>query len=311
MDVLTDVLGVLHLTSRVYCRSELRAPWGLAMPPARHLAFHVIDQGRAWLRRDGAAEPVALKAGDLVVLPRGSGHQLVDHPDTLRQSLISLQASPGCPRLQLGGDGQATTLVCGYFRLLEEGRLGGSPAGTAAPRAHPYRGRGGMQGAVARGHSEVPCGRGGFRAAWHRRGRAAPHRRALCTGVAGLARAGGDGARLARGAAQPADRSRPRPATRLARAELDGRGPRRRGQPVALVLRGALHCARGGAAPDLSDAVAYAPSGEPAARECAARRGCRARRVRVRGGVQRRVQARAREAARAVPALAVNFLLKR
>ena len=121
MDVLTDVLGVLHLTSRVYCRSELGAPWGLAMPPARHMAFHVIDQGRAWLRRDGAAEPVALKAGDLVVLPRGSGHQLVDHPDTLRQPLISLQASPGCPRLQLGGDGQTTTLVCGYFRLLEEG----------------------------------------------------------------------------------------------------------------------------------------------------------------------------------------------
>lgn len=122
MDVLTDVLGMLHLTSRVYCRSELRAPWGLDMPPARRMAFHVVDRGGAWLRSEGEDELTALAAGDLVVLPHGDGHQLADHPETLDQPLVELkQTGSGCPRLQLGGSGPATTLVCGYFHLEEGG----------------------------------------------------------------------------------------------------------------------------------------------------------------------------------------------
>lgn len=122
MDVLTDVLKVLRLTSRLYSRSELRAPWGIEMPPARRMAFHVVDRGGAWLRREGEGDLTALAAGDLVVLPHGGGHQLVDHPSTLTQPLIELSAnSSGCPRLQLGGSGPATSLVCGYFQLEEEG----------------------------------------------------------------------------------------------------------------------------------------------------------------------------------------------
>ena len=145
MDVLTDVLGVLNLTSRVYCRSELRAPWGLAMPPARRMAFHVIDRGGAWLRYKEEGELVEVAAGDLVVLPRGNGHQLANHPTALQQPLISLQASSGCPRLQLGGSGAATTLVCGYFQLLEEGGWEGHPLVPLLPELIHIRGKAGRK----------------------------------------------------------------------------------------------------------------------------------------------------------------------
>ena len=64
MDVLTDVLQVLRLTSRVYCRSKLRAPWGLNMPPSRRMAFHVVGNGGAWLRAEGIETLTALAAGD-------------------------------------------------------------------------------------------------------------------------------------------------------------------------------------------------------------------------------------------------------
>lgn len=122
MDVLTDVLQVLRLTSRVYCRSKLRAPWGLNMPPSRRMAFHVVGNGGAWLRAEGIETLTALAAGDLVVLPHGGGHQLVDDPATLGHALTELRSSgSSCPRFELGGEGPATTLVCGYFQLDEEG----------------------------------------------------------------------------------------------------------------------------------------------------------------------------------------------
>ena len=146
MDVLTDVLQMLRLTSRVYCRSELRAPWGLAMPPARRMAFHVVDRGGAWLRREDQQEVIPLAAGDLVVLPHGVGHQLADHPATLEGPLVELkQTGPGCPRLQLGGSGPATTLVCGYFYLIEEGGWDDHPLAPLLPGLIHVRGEDGRR----------------------------------------------------------------------------------------------------------------------------------------------------------------------
>ncbi len=146
MDVLTGVLRMLHLTSQLYCRSELRAPWGLNMPPSRRMAFHVVDRGGAWLRHEGEGELTALAAGDLVVLPHGGGHQLVDHPSTLAQPLLELSTDgSSCPRLQLGGSGPATTLVCGYFYLEEEGGWEDQPLVSLLPSLIHIKGEDGRK----------------------------------------------------------------------------------------------------------------------------------------------------------------------
>jgi len=41
-DVLTTVMDAVRLRSRVFCRSELRAPWGMALPRSDYAHFHVI-----------------------------------------------------------------------------------------------------------------------------------------------------------------------------------------------------------------------------------------------------------------------------
>ena len=81
MDVLSDVIAQLQLQGRLYCRSELSAPWSIALPAAPLAHFHVVDRGGCWLRLEGEPRPVALAAGDLVVLPHGRGHQLSDAPE--------------------------------------------------------------------------------------------------------------------------------------------------------------------------------------------------------------------------------------
>lgn len=125
MDALAELLETVHLRGNLYCRSDLRAPWGMALPASDRAGFHVLRRGRCWLLPPEAAdwEPLLLEAGDLVVLPRGDAHVLADQPDTPALPLVELierQAAAGeacgvgCP-LRLGGDGDRVDLICGYF----------------------------------------------------------------------------------------------------------------------------------------------------------------------------------------------------
>jgi len=127
MDALTDILKTVHLHGSVYCRSELTAPWGMTLPASDWAQFHVVRRGRCWLLiegedADGAPQsPLLLEAGDLVVLPKGTAHALVDDPQTRPEPLMDLLArhmsedSKG--PLTFGGSGDAVTLVCGYFQF--------------------------------------------------------------------------------------------------------------------------------------------------------------------------------------------------
>ena len=119
-DVLTTVMDALRLRSRVFCRSELRAPWGMALKRSDYAHFHVIERGSAWLRIEGQ-EPVALAGGDLVVVPHGTGHTLTDSLATKARPLGEMAgrraSESGCVVMRGGGKGAETQLVCGSFRF--------------------------------------------------------------------------------------------------------------------------------------------------------------------------------------------------
>lgn len=119
-DVLTAVLDALRLRSRIFCRSELKAPWGMALKRSDYAHFHVVERGGAWLQIEGS-EPVALAGGDLVVVPHGSGHTLTDSPGTRARPLAEMAGQRpgegGCVVMRGGGEGAETHLVCGSFRF--------------------------------------------------------------------------------------------------------------------------------------------------------------------------------------------------
>jgi AraC-like DNA-binding protein len=119
-DALTAVVDTLGLRGRLYCRIELSAPWGMALPRDEFARFHVVERGDCWLKVPGSAKPVALTGGDLVVVPHGSGHSLVDAPDTtpVPVSRIFRKAIPdGHARVRHGAGGPETVLICGEFRF--------------------------------------------------------------------------------------------------------------------------------------------------------------------------------------------------
>ena len=120
VDALGEALHFLRMSGTFYCRSELTAPWALALPSAEGcLSFHVVTQGRCFLEVEGAA-PRLLAPGDLALVPHGEGHRLSSEPGTPAPRIDELRHEYLSDRyaiLRHGGGGEATSLVCGAVRF--------------------------------------------------------------------------------------------------------------------------------------------------------------------------------------------------
>lgn len=123
MDALTDILNTLRLSSSLYFRTELTAPWGIQVPAEGRVArFHIAIRGQCWLRIDGLEEDVFMANGDLIIIPHGAGHVLADSPGTPPTALADVFeeiAYPGSGPLIYGGGGAGCCLVCGEFAFDE------------------------------------------------------------------------------------------------------------------------------------------------------------------------------------------------
>lgn len=120
MDPLGEALHFLRMTGSFYCQSELSAPWGLALPPMSGcMWFHVVASGECSLEVAGTA-PVALRPGDLALVPHGEGHRLWTEPHLatpLANDLPQQRVSERYSVLRHGGGGAPSTLVCGAVRF--------------------------------------------------------------------------------------------------------------------------------------------------------------------------------------------------
>lgn len=129
MDVLSDVLRVVRLTSAVFFTARFSSPWSIESPPSDHLVrflrlraeslalFHILIEGRCWVSIDGRP-PLKLEAHDVIIFPHGDPHVLCSHIDARPQPISSLlpsQPSDEIPRFDHGGGGEATRFVCGYL----------------------------------------------------------------------------------------------------------------------------------------------------------------------------------------------------
>ncbi|MBN9663691.1 MAG: AraC family transcriptional regulator [Acidobacteria bacterium] len=124
-DVLTDVLNGLGLQSRLFCRSQLRAPWGMSFDKSDLAHFHWIGQGQCWLHcRGHLRKPRLLRSGDLVVLPHGDAYYLSDQPGGESVPVLDWVGGGGntrCRLLTQGGSGPLTSMLCGSFSFVHEG----------------------------------------------------------------------------------------------------------------------------------------------------------------------------------------------
>lgn len=118
MDVLADVLASTGFKGVLL--AQLRSSgsgWGCAVDQLDTAGFHLIAEGACWLQTADAA-PIQLVSGDVVLLPRGTTHQLTGAPHQDARPYAELEAAhpPGRDGvIDLGGDGPVVRVVCGKF----------------------------------------------------------------------------------------------------------------------------------------------------------------------------------------------------
>jgi AraC-like DNA-binding protein len=111
VDILSETIAAIRTgnpTSGMFVR---HAPWGRAYPVVPGASFHVVLQGSC-LAVPADGEPIALGVCDVLFMPRGADHDLVDRLD----SEVTEKAQPGEPR-EINGPGARTALLCGAYEL--------------------------------------------------------------------------------------------------------------------------------------------------------------------------------------------------
>jgi len=119
-DSLADLLQAVHVAATLFCRAEMRAPWGFSVEGRDMIAFHLVISGRCCLELPGVDGLRWIEQGDLVLLPHGDSHVVRDAPRSKVETLERLVAArPPEERFHFrhGTTGPATTLICGGLAL--------------------------------------------------------------------------------------------------------------------------------------------------------------------------------------------------
>lgn len=115
-DVLADVLDTMRLRGTIFFRSELAAPWGLALDSGDTPRFHIALFGDCVVGTT-KDNPVTVNEMDIVMLPNGNEHWIADQPG--RTLVPSKRAGEAC---ELGAplfqQGEITNrLMCGLVQF--------------------------------------------------------------------------------------------------------------------------------------------------------------------------------------------------
>jgi AraC-like DNA-binding protein len=129
MDALSDVLRVIRLSGGVFLEAHLSAPWCLKgqltpddckafqVTPRVVIATHLVVSGQMQVQVN-EGEPIVVKAGELVVLPHNDVHAFgsdVTVPPFSQPDEVKAKAAGEFSRIELGGGGETTQLLCGYL----------------------------------------------------------------------------------------------------------------------------------------------------------------------------------------------------
>ena len=129
VDAFSDVLRVIRLSGGVFLEAHLTAPWcmkgrlspedckAFQVAPSVVIASHYVASGTMKLQVEGE-EVMEVRAGELVLLPHNDVHAFgsdVTVPPFSQPDEVKAKAAGEFTRIELGGGGEPTQLLCGYL----------------------------------------------------------------------------------------------------------------------------------------------------------------------------------------------------
>ncbi len=115
MDILSNILSKVKLTSVVYFKSDFYEPWGMEIPKGPFAQFHIVTKGQCVLKTKGKS--IQLFVGDIVVFPLGESHWLANNEESKRYNGQDVVKSILSGKSFFEGDKLSTTLVCGHIEF--------------------------------------------------------------------------------------------------------------------------------------------------------------------------------------------------
>lgn len=115
MDILSDILQKVKLSSAIYFKSDFSAPWGMNIPKGPFAQFHIVTRGQCILKTSDKS--IRFFAGDIVVFPLGTSHWLADNEQSDRQHGMDVVQSIINGNSLFSGNDISTTLICGHFEF--------------------------------------------------------------------------------------------------------------------------------------------------------------------------------------------------
>lgn len=104
----------------IFARSSLSAPWAFEFPDETTVQFHIVLDGKCWLRMAGCA-PTPLTGGEVAVVLATESYQLAADPDEPAKPFAPLRDAARRERsLTWSGVGPTTELICGAYALDQE-----------------------------------------------------------------------------------------------------------------------------------------------------------------------------------------------
>lgn len=133
IDPLSQVLGSVRLIGGVFLEARFTAPWCTLSQisaqdiqpfigaPGQIIAYHFVVAGHLFCTLEGEP-PLEVAAGEVVLMPRNAPHTLGSAPGLRAVSaddLIRPGEEGGLARIDYGGGGEATHVVCGFLATEE------------------------------------------------------------------------------------------------------------------------------------------------------------------------------------------------
>ena len=115
-DILADILRVGELGSRIICRPELSAPWGLLFPSEDKANFHVIKKGSClFYPKPKVKNPIVLHQGDVLFIPKINNYRIISSKEIPATNY--LEEIKRINKLKTKNTDLTTRMICGSYEL--------------------------------------------------------------------------------------------------------------------------------------------------------------------------------------------------
>jgi AraC family transcriptional activator of mtrCDE len=117
-DWLSHLLDLVPVSGQIEHHCLFGAPWRLNFETAGagEMPYHIVLAGTALLDDPAGGPPLHLRAGDIVILPRGSAHSLHDGSGA-KPLPMRHRPTAAVPIDENEGDGETLDMLCGRFLL--------------------------------------------------------------------------------------------------------------------------------------------------------------------------------------------------